>query len=203
MRKPALNVPRLNWPKKGDRAFSLPISGEDKSQVEAFFMRFEGMYAAGFQRAADMVVDAARADDGNPDDLLFPVAYLYRHHLELMLKGVVALGARSGAIDVSDDCLVKHDLQKLWIKVKQLIDQVWADSPQEDLKAVAQVVMEFHKLDPSGQAFRYARGKKGSRLLENIPSCIDLNNLKETVAAVSAFLCAVHAGIDYCDPGAP
>ena len=192
----------LRWPKKGDRAFKPSLSPADNGRLEAFVMPSDGTYVVGFQRAADMIVDAAQSDDLNPDDLFFPVAHLYRHHLELMLKGLVRLGVRVGAFEKCEGCIAiaHHNLHKVWNKAKQLIQK---DSPDDDLRAVEQVILEFHKLDPSGQAFRYARDKNGAQHLQDAPKCVDLANLKATMNAVSSFLDAAYAGIDNCDPGPP
>lgn len=189
------------WPKKGDRAFAPSVSPSDRAKLEAFVFPYEGMYAAGFQRAADMVVEAAQHDQRNPDDLFSPVAYLYRHHLELMLKEVVRLGVRLGSLHGCEEILGEHNLHKLWNRAKQLINEVWPDSPDHDLRAAEQVILEFHRHDPSGQTFRYARDKTGEAYIKDGPDRADLVNLRETVGAVSSFLDAAYAGIDACDPG--
>ncbi len=186
----------FNWPKKGDRAFGSSVPSADRARLEAFVMPSEGKYIFAFQHAADMIVAAARNDNLNPDDLFFPVAYLYRHHLELMLKELVRLGIRLGSLDGCEDILSRHHLDKLWNKTKKLIRETWPDSPNDDLNVVEQVILEFHKLDPSGQAFRYSQDKKGSTYLKDGPQCVDLNNLKTVVDGVSQFLDAAYSGID-------
>ena len=159
-------------------------------------MPLDGICAVGFQRAADMIVEAARSDDRNPDDLFYPVAYLYRHHLELMLKALVGLGVEQGGLEGCDDMLTGHNLHKLWHKAKQLIRQAWADSPENDLKATEQMILEFHALDETGQAFRYERDKQGRQHLQNAPDRVDLDNLKARTDGVSQFLGAAYGGID-------
>ncbi len=210
--------PDFNWPKKGDRAFKPSISSADHARLEAFVMPSDGMYITGFQRAADMIVEAAKSDDGNPDDLIFPVAYLYRHHLELMLKDMIRLGIRIGAIEVrahsnSEPCpncghrkVIKdwqseHNLHRLWNLVKSLLTEVWPDGPTDDINAAERMILQFHELDSSGQEFRYAKDKKNTPHLQNAPVCVDLVNLKATTDAVSTFLDAAWAGIDNNDPG--
>ena len=166
------NIP-ANWPKKGDQAFKPPAPSAET--LGAFVMPSDGAYVVGFQRAADMIVDSAKSDVCNSDDLFFPIAYLYRHHLELMLKELVRLGMRIGAIDAPvdlpapsssccghiakapKDALSEHNLHKLWNEVKKLIKAQWPDSKDGDLKSAESVILEFHKLDRTGQAFRYAR----------------------------------------------
>lgn len=192
----------FNWPKKGSRAFGPTVPSDNQGRLEAFVLPAEGTYLAGFQRAADMIVTAAESDDLNPDDLFFPVAYLYRHHLELMLKELVRLGVRLGSFDGCEEILGGHNLHKLWNNAKQLVKVVWPDSPEKEFEAVEQVILEFHKLDPSGQAFRYARDRNGGLHLASGPERVDLSNLKSVVDEVSRFLDAAYAGIDNCDPGA-
>jgi len=168
----------INWPRTGDRAFH---ASPDRGRIEAFIMPSDGIYLVGFQRAGDMLVDAAKADDRNPDDLFFAIAFLYRHHLELMLKGLVRLGLRSGAIESCDDILNGHNIHKLWNRVARLICEAWPDAPDDDFRAAEQLILEFHKLDPDGQSFRYATDKNGLRHLENAPKRVDLENLNTTV----------------------
>lgn len=193
----------FNWPKKGNRAFGPSVSLNERGRLGAFVMPTDGTYLVGFQRAADMIVTAAESENLNPDDLVFPVAYLYRHHLELMVKELVRLGVRVGSLDGCEDILGGHNLHKLWNKAKQLIEEVWPDSPNDDLTAVEQALHEFHKLDPTGQAFRYALDKNGRPHLQDAPQVVDLSNLKSVVDSVSLFLDAAFAGIENCDPGPP
>ncbi len=158
-------------------------------------------YVAGFRRAADMIVTTAESDDRNADDLFFPVACLYRHHLELMLKELVRLGTRLGAISGCESILGRHNLRELWNKVKQLIEETGLHSSNGELKAVEHTLLEFERLDPTGQAFRYALDKNGRPHLQNAPAVVDLNNLKSAVDAASLFLDAAYACIENCDPG--
>lgn len=196
-----MNDHNFNWPKKGDALFRPSVSSADQARLEAFVMPTEGKYLAGFQRAADMIVDAAKTDNRNPDDLFFPVAYLYRHHLELMLKELVRLGIRLCSLNGCEDILTNHNLNKLWNKSKQMIKEVCPDSPDDKIKATEQMIIEFHNLDSKGEAFRYARDKKGISHLQSAPQRVDLDNLKANLDGVSRFLDSAYADIDSCDPG--
>lgn len=192
-----------NWSKKGDRAFGPRVPSGARGDLDAFVLPSEGAYVAGFQRAADMIVNGARNDGLNPDDLFFPVAYLYRHHLELMLKELVHLGVDLGSLGTCEEILVGHNPHKLWNKARDLILSVWPDGPRDDIKAVEQVILEFHRLDPTGQAFRYSRDRDGAFHNFDGLQRINLEVLKSTVDAVSSFLDAAYAGIDASDPGDP
>jgi hypothetical protein len=210
--------PGSKWPKKGDKPFAL--SSRDRASLEAFAMPSEEAYALGFQVAADMIVTGAEGEDLSPDVLFFPLAYLYRHHLELMLKQLIGLGVRAGAVEAPSDSRSEpcpacghrelpkdwrwdHNLHKLWNKAKLLIRRVWPDSPVDDLKAVERVLQHFNELDRTGQAFRYPRDKQGKPHPQSAPRQIDLDNLRSVVAGVSRFLDAAYAGIYDSDPGPP
>ena len=193
----------FNRPEKGAQAFGQRVSSADQAGLQAFVMPSAGTYVVGFQRAADIIVDGTQGDDLNPDDLFFPIAHLYRHHLELLLKELVRLGVRLRSLKDCDKILGEHNLHRLWNKAKQLIKEVSADSLNTDLTAVEQVVFEFHKLDPTGQAFRYHRDKKGTPHLKDALKIVDLGNLKATVDTVSSWLDAAYAAVEHCDPRPP
>lgn len=191
----------LRWPKKGDHAFAPSLPASARAQLGIFVLPSDEVYCSGFKRAADMIVDAALNDCMTSDALFFPVAYLYRHHLEMMLKNLVRLGSRLDVIEVSDGILGQHDLHKLWSAVRRLIEVVSPDSSRDDIVAVERVLLDFHRNDRKGDAFRYAHSKSGTPNLQNAPKHVDLVNLKETVGAVSAYLDAVDAYINAGDPG--
>lgn len=197
--------PRFNWPQKGDKAFALPGHPADSSLLAAFILPSSGGYAVGFKEAADKIIEAAEHDDKHPDLLFFPVAYLYRHSLELSLKEIVEMSVKSGAIAVPDDVLAEllggHNLYCLWNRTREAIQAVWPEGDHVDTKAVEKVILEFHRLDKSGQAFRYPTDKSGKPHLATAPQCVSLQNLKKVMDAVDRYLDASYAGIDYCDPG--
>lgn len=112
-----MTEPAFNWPKKGDNVFG-PLA---RVAREGFVMPPEGAYLFGFKLAADMVVAAVPTEGRYANDLFFPIAYLYRHHLELMLKELIRLGLRLGSLNGCEDILGEHSLHRLWNKAKQLI----------------------------------------------------------------------------------
>lgn len=195
-----------NWPRKSDKAFTLGGSPADPALVAAFVLPTSGAYVVGFKDAADMVVMAAAHDDRNPDVLFFPVAYLYRHCLELTLKDLIRDSAASGAISVPEVSLERllrqHRLCCLWERVRGAIEAVSPNEKRTTTDAVEQVVLEFDHWDPSGMAFRYPTDKSGKTLLSGDLKCVSLRNLKEKMDGVFNYLDGVSAVIEECDPGA-
>lgn len=187
---------KFTWPSTGDMAFKKPSFPLQKAQIGAFVLSWPAGHALGFKQAADMIVEAAQSDAQNPDLLFCPVAYLYRHYLELTLKELVEMGLSNGDISVSDNRLHEHDLRKLWIKARELIDLVWPSVVRADTDAVERVILEFHQIDKNGDGFRYATDKSGGRNLKSAPYCVCMANMKETMEKISRYLDATNAGID-------
>ena len=193
--------PAPRWPKAGDKVFLPQGSMRDLAQLNAFVTVSSTVYAVGFQMAADKIIQAALQDDCYPDLLFAPVGYLYRHYLELTLTHLVRLGLRIGAMDLDDKCLEVHDLHALWVQSRKLIEAAWPNADRADTDAVESVIMEFHRLDKSGQAFRYGTDKRGHKHLDGIPEFVSLAQARSTMEAVSNFLDGAVAGIEACDPG--
>jgi len=198
-----MTPPELKWPKAGDGAFREAKPPICVLQLCAFVTPSDATYTLGFRLAADAVIEKARQESTQPDLLLIPVAYLYRHYLELMLKNLVHMGVKGNLIVVSDNRLTRHDLGKLWQSAKEMVEAFWPASPSDDLNAVEQVIREFHHFDPDGQSLRYAYNKSGNANLSGVPAWIDLDVLQSTMKAVANFLEAVETGIDDADPGPP
>ncbi len=192
------------WPKTGDKAFAAASDGKF-FQLSFIFPGFAGPHAEAFKESADMILAARENESRHYDSFFYPVAYLYRHALELKLKEVIKYGIRLEFLDRSnrlDKLLGAHDLDALWAKAKHVINERWPDDEDNSTKAVEQVIKEFHQADESGQAFRYHRDRDGNRFShENLPDRIDPNALRETMDNVWAFLdgccCGLSEALDY------
>lgn len=79
-----------------------------------------------YRDAADALVE--HVEKGrlgmHPEFVLFPVAYLYRHSLELMLKSLVEIISDSGAIQ-KQDLTKNHGLIRLWQIIKPELIKRW------------------------------------------------------------------------------
>jgi hypothetical protein len=109
------------WPKKGDR----PFKSDGTTRTNAHFpwlqiLGLECVMPDAFKGAADLVVDglAKQEQPHHVDRYLMPVAYLYRHYLELKLKHIIDSGVSIKAITVDEKAMPNHDLYWLWTKSK-------------------------------------------------------------------------------------
>lgn len=186
------DVLSFNWPKKGNRAFSMAVDRASPALLPCFIFATSGVYAVGFKSAADKIIEGIDMDR-NPDVYFFPVAYLYRHYLELTLKNIVDIGRKAGAITVPQEQLRTHNLHELWNLARKLIGGVSSEEDMMAIDAIQSVILEFHQLDERGDAFRYSTDNRGNRHLINAPEWISLATLKNTMDAVANFLEAAEA----------
>jgi hypothetical protein len=92
--------------------------------------------------------------------LIYPVAYLYRHYIELSLKQI----CRKGSVLFERRIVPKsnHDLKGLWETAKEVIDEVTTDGDKHHVARAEEIILEFVQLDAGSTAFRYAKQRDGT-----------------------------------------
>jgi len=165
-----------------------------------------GLYEDGYKEAADTLVDSVQGGQ-QQHWILYPIIFLYRHWLELTLKGLITYahhtkqhwqpGEREKKLK---DLASYHDLGALWGELKSFLAGVRLDLSLDTTIAFDFLVKEFAAYDERGQAFRYPVNTRDVQTLQQ-PDVIDLPNLKFTVAAMSNYLGVVHEAIaQHLDP---
>ena len=180
---------KMPWPVKGNKVFTAVGEGK-RFDLSSTLWRYPE-HAEAFLTAAEMVIDSYDDNRLRADDLFFPVAYLYRHCLELKLKDMIRVG-----IDIHffqkakvEKILAEHNLAKLWTQVKKLLQDAWPGADQSPLQGIEAVVNDFHQVDREGQAFRYATDKSGKRHRhEKLPKAISVVALREVMEGVFSLL---------------
>jgi len=130
-------------------------------------------YKAGFRRAAFQLVEKMCEQPINQDLIVYPVVYLYRHHIELVLKDVFRLAANLLDVSISGSQikhLGRHDLAQLWIMIRPMLDPVCKMAgedplPTADLEGIDAYMRQLNEHDPRGESFRYARSRDETRSL--------------------------------------
>jgi hypothetical protein len=152
-------------PRKGDKLFR----SDDDWEMNACVNYGSGkrLYSHGYLTAARslaaQVIESRREQDG----LIYPIVYLYRHHCEITLKGIIYIASRllDRSLEKAEkDALYTHGLLPLWTHVCPLLNPVCdevgnAHFPQEDLDGIESYIQQIHAYDPDGQRFRYAIAK--------------------------------------------
>lgn len=140
-------------------------------------------YSEGYRMAARQLTEGieAKGERGSDQDyLVYPIIFLYRHHLELVLKRLIDM-----LIDLSDEPvdeetrkdLTRHNLAQLWACCKR----IWSREPLRDIRpqrawieGVESYIQQISAIDEDSEAFRYPRKKRGG---DSIPEGLKYINI--------------------------
>jgi hypothetical protein len=192
----------MNWPKKGDKAFIGEIDPHSPVHAYIDWLKYNFDHISrSFKEAGDKIVNDLESGKNllHPDIFFFPICYLYRHTIELELKGIVEVGVKLGILP--DDEKYKelqgsHSLHPLWNRAEEALKDFYAGEPPEDLRAARSLVLQFHELDKTGQSFRYYKTRTGKSTLNNAPKIVDLANLRDKFDGLYNFLTATGGGME-------
>jgi len=155
-------------------------------------------YIEGYKISANRLVEYVNNEGKDQDFLVYPIVFLYRHHLELILKEIIYKGRL--LLNKGNDHPKHHSIDKLWVGAKDIIKEVWKgnDDPDE-FEFIDHFVKEFAKADPNSMSFRYSKDIKGQKTLKDL-KYINLRHLSECINTMSDFLEGVRFGInEYLD----
>ena len=189
----------LNWPKKGDQLFraDLPDWQHTAQTGQNWYSDDIGHwhdYVFGYREAAKRVIQGAIGQDprGMLDVLVYPVVFLYRHHVELALKTIIRVGRRYN--DEEQEDLGQHGLTSLWQKARKIIEEHWHKDSNGEVDATEKLILELDKIDPGSFAFRYPEKRDGSKTLPG-PVQANLRHFGEIAERMSNFLDSCFQGL--------
>ena len=186
-----LEVEELRWPTKGDRLLRKSRGGANQTRFEAHGETRHYFIWDGNKRAGDLLVASCENDRYESTTLVYPILYNYRHAIELGLKWIVMKFGEYASVEVAD--YEHHNLWKLWCVYKEIVLELGSDDGNV-LAVVEQVIKDFHDLDKSGQAFRYADAKNITFKLPDYP--IDLRNTRDVMKGIGNFFAGVYGQLD-------
>lgn len=154
-------------------------------------------YTEGYRRAADILIRHIDETARDQDFLVYPVVFLYRHHIELQIKQVTGLACRllRDYAPRSGD-KVTHNLNTLWEVARRLLLQADDTLAPSHFTRVSAVVKALNEADLRATGFRYARTAEGGRSLEGI-HYINTRRFGEQMAAASDDLDGIDNGLRY------
>jgi hypothetical protein len=182
------SVPEQPWPQKGDVLFTSASDWWHNSCLDFHSDNWE-TYIGGYKKAGDALVEHIKNDRIEQDYLVFPIVFVYRQYLELRLKKLI-IDCKQLFDDRSEFPKV-HDLKRLWVECKPLLQKLEHKLSAQDLEAVSESIQQFCELDPSSEAFRYPINKKGKKSLPLNLQHINVRNLADIMGKLSAFFDAV------------
>lgn len=170
----------------------LLLQGAIPLKTGGFSLNAQGDWTAlswGYKKAADILADHVLATFTSGDLIIYPILLLYRHHLELTLKDLIRRG--NNLLDAPVKQENTHSLGALWKDCQTILERAGmpVNVPElpESLTFEA-CIMQFGKVDPAGESFRYPEKKNGNPILPPALDSIDLTTLRLTVSQMSFFL---------------
>lgn len=190
-------------PRKGDVLFG---PGKDwRADACVNYGEGEVAYQGGFRRAALHLAEHVCETGRGQDFLIYPIVYLYRHHVELALKSII--GVSCVLLDrklTGEDfkTLGRHDLAELWKLARPLLNLVCtsagnAEFPPDDLEGIDAYIWQLHEHDPDGQRFRYARTKNRKPSLHPDLQHINIRVFAVALERLADYLDAIETWFDH------
>ncbi len=181
-------------PRKSDVLFGTGTNWRVGGHVASGFDDI--VYQDGYRQAALHLVEYVCDKGSGQDFLIFPIIYLYRHHIELTLKSIIRTACKlldELVTDIGSGILSQHDLSKLWALGRPLLNQVhkMADNlafPPDDLEGIDSYIRQMHEHDPDGQRFRYPTTRKGTPSLRSGLTRISIRDLSSTLERLADYL---------------
>jgi hypothetical protein len=162
----------LAAPRKGDMLFT---ASEESCDTVAHLRGTENAgfaYSQGYRIAAQVMAQRVReASRWEAAFLVFPVAFLYRHHIELMLKDLIVTGSFLANKELTPEerhHLKRHRLDALWMVLKPIVKSE-GSLPKDDIEGINHYINVLTQVDPESQSFRYALSSKNEPSLDSIP----------------------------------
>ena len=84
-------------------------------------------YTEGYRRGARLLVEHVVENAQDQDYLVYPIIFLYRHHIELALKGIIRRAPfliDRQLTDTEKKHLGKHRLNLLWADLKPMLAEI-------------------------------------------------------------------------------
>lgn len=126
-------------------------------------------YTEGYRRAADILIKHIDESGRDQDFLVYPVLYLYRHHIELLIKQIVGLAlVLSEEPDTDQYKKDNHNLNTLWLLANKLLPEVNDSHRSSNFRLIKEVVKKLHNAHRLVTDLRYARRNDDTRSFEGI-----------------------------------
>jgi hypothetical protein len=146
-----------NWPEPGDN-FLAPGANSRAEALLGVDPDWIIAYALSFKESADIVVSQVELGSASPDEVNYPVVSLYKHYLELMLKGLIRVGR--SLTNEPAGFPKTHQLKRLWAEFRPLIEKLHPTGDKLHTDTVEQCILEMDAID-GGRASRYGEDKNG------------------------------------------
>jgi hypothetical protein len=158
-----------------------------------------------YYRGARSLLDAMGADRAYSDFDAYPIVFLCRHALELLIKAVLTLGNEIGSLlgDPSlkvEDLYADHSLGKRIPQLKRVFSAVgWEDAFEQAGMAKGEfekIIEEFEAYDAGSFTFRYPLKKDGGPSLKESHFVFSPKQFLDTLDPILTSLSGACSGLE-------
>ena len=151
-------------------------------------------YAQSYKQAADAIVETIERTRRGADRMVYAVLFLYRHYLELMLKGLMRMGRRleKGSWDVPRK---GHRINELWQECRPMLERQFPEGEKSATDSVERCIKELCRIDPNGEVSRYPEDTHGRPTIQG-DRYLGLRNVRQTMDKIDGFLGGSYDGLD-------
>jgi HEPN domain-containing protein len=160
------------------------------------------LYAVGYKKAADMLIEQIVADNNSSraslDTIIYPIVFLYRQYLELRLKQLIIEYHKLD--DRNVDLPKTHKLDMLWSTARNLIEEIDTENASNSADMFHEVellIEQFSAIDPSSTGFRYPVDKNNNLSLPGLHH-INVRHLYTIVENTSSILEDTRMHVSVC-----
>lgn len=182
---------RFKWPDVPRLAFGPgpdPLLDARLDWIKGNSDRGLGYYLSAYQGAIEALYALAVERRVVVEYAMIPLAFLWRHRIELLLKDIIEGGRQ--LIGEQLDPEKGHDLLKLWGKARPHILPLGpVDAPE--LSNAEATITEFQRIDPGADGFRYPLNVRSEQNLSTAPDRINLVLFHDAMDALGNFLSGV------------
>ncbi|MGO9403844.1 MAG: hypothetical protein ACLPVW_10300 [Terriglobales bacterium] len=193
-------------PRKGDQLFR----GDLRDWMNNACLNVMGngdayAYKAGYRRGAEVLIGYVGESARDQDFLVYPIIFLYRHHVELMLKRIIRRAPYliDGSLrEKEKQHLDRHRLDLLWEDLKLMLPAVckaagWSEIDDADIEGIGHYIRQLCELDADSFSFRYAHSKKGDPSLPTNLKNINLRHFGELMGWLADYLYGLDEAISW------
>ena len=188
-------------PRKGDKLFRGDL--RDWKSNACLRVGDEYAYREGYRRGAQILVRTIEETQCDQDFLVYPIVFLYRHHVELVLKRVIEQAPyliERPLTKAENDHLEKHRLSLLWGDFRPMAAAIselagWNALPPEDIEGIGDYIRQIDEVDPGSYSLRYALSKKGDPSLPEELTHINLRHFGDLMERLANYLYGLEAAM--------
>lgn len=143
-------------------------------------------YLVGYKAAADATYEAfikadLSGDNEVTDTICYPLLFLYRHIIELVLKySYIELKPKRTAEEIKTFLKNGHNIEKLWENARPDFERLSCRLGIDvDTSAIGHYIIELSKSDRNSMSYRYPIEKKEQKRFHNKGKYLDVRRLKE------------------------